>query len=93
MTKKMFDPPLNLLEQRFQALQERAASLPEGSRSELEADLRGLSQAIAALRAAGGSPQAEGPDFPVAQDSPVPADTILSNIFRAIPDLLTVHFP
>ena len=64
MTRTLFDPPLDLLERRFQALQERAASLPEACRPELETALQELSQAIAALRAAreaGESPPGASP--------------------------------
>ena len=85
MTRTLFDPPLDLLERRFQALQERAASLPKASRQGLEGVLQELSQAIAALRAnreAGESPPAATPGR---------CDTILSHVFSAIPDLLTIH--
>ncbi len=100
MTGKLSDQPLKTLEQRFQALRERASGLPETSRQKLETAFQELSQAIAALRAAGGDPPVEIPGGPKASDGggpgepppagPVPCDTILSNIFNAIPDLLTV---
>jgi len=85
MTRTLLDQPLDTLERRFQALQKRAAGLPEASRQELETALQELSQAIAALRAdreAGGSPPAA---------SPSPCEAMLSHVFRAIPDLLTIH--
>ena len=89
MTRKLCDQPLDLLERRFQALQERAASLPEASRQELETALQELSQAIAALRAAG-RPAGQGPGPPAASRAPGRCDTILQHVFDAIPDLLTV---
>ena len=52
MTRKLLDQPLDLLEQRFQALRDQAGGLPEACRQELEPALQELSQAIAALRAA-----------------------------------------
>ncbi len=64
MTGKLFDPPLDLLERRFQALRDQLGARPEVSRPELETALQGLSQAIAALRAdreVGGSPAADTP--------------------------------
>ena len=89
MTAKLSDQGLDTLERRFQALRDHIRAMPEACRPELEGALQDLSQAIAALRAAGGTSPAEAPDCPEA-DSPAPADTILFNIFRAIPDLLTV---
>ena len=66
MTRTLFDPPLDLLARRFQALRDQLGALPEACRPELEGALQELSQAIAALRAdreAGGTP---GPDAPAA---------------------------
>ena len=60
MTGKLFDPHLDILEQRFQTLRDQIGARPEACRPELEGALQELSQAIAALRAdrgAGGSPQ------------------------------------
>ena len=90
MTGKLGDQGLDTLERRFQALRDQLGAMPEACRPELETALQELSQAIAALREAGGSPPAESPDGPEAADSTASADTILYNIFRAIPDLLTV---
>jgi PAS domain S-box-containing protein len=58
MTGTLFDPHLDLLERRFQALRDQLGAMSEGCRHELEGTLQELSQAIAALRAdrkAGGS--------------------------------------
>jgi two-component system, cell cycle sensor histidine kinase and response regulator CckA len=90
MTRKLLDQPLDLLEQRFQALRKRAGGLPQASRQELEPALQDLFQAIAALQAARGSLPAEAPDGPAEDVFPAPAEAIFQNIFSAIPDLLTV---
>ena len=85
MTRTLFDQPLDLLERHFQDLQERAANLPEASRTGFSTALQELSQAIAALRAgraAGASPPAAAPG---------PCEAMLRHVFNAIPDLLTIH--
>ena len=64
MTGKLFDPHLDLLERRFQALRDQIGAMPEACRPELEGALQELSQAIAALRAdreAGESPRPAPP--------------------------------
>ena len=52
MANKLFDQPLDTLEQRFLALQNQAGRLPETSCKKLKTALQDLSQAIASLRAA-----------------------------------------
>jgi two-component system, cell cycle sensor histidine kinase and response regulator CckA len=88
MTRKSGGQPLDLLEQRFQALCERAAGLPKASRKELEPALQELSQAIALAREAGLRPAADPPGDPAGP--PRRCETILQHVFEAIPDLLTV---
>jgi PAS domain S-box-containing protein len=83
MVRKSLAQQLDTLEKRWQELQERAGAWPE-VREGLEAAFREVSQAIGALRAA----QEAGLTPPAA--SPAHCETILSNIFNAIPDLLTV---
>jgi len=64
MSGKLFDPHLDLLERRFQALREQIGATPESCRPELEGALLELSQAIAALRAdreAGGTQPIDPP--------------------------------
>jgi PAS domain S-box-containing protein len=90
MIRKSGDQLLDELERRFQALRDQLATLPEAGGLELATALQKVSEAIAALRAAGGSPAAEAPDRPAAADSPAPADTILRHVFNAIPDMLNV---
>ena len=78
MTGKLFDPHLDLLEQRFQALRDQLGAMPEVCRPEVEGALQELSQAIAALRAAGGEPSGRGSRLPPKQQtSPAPAEAIL----------------
>jgi two-component system cell cycle sensor histidine kinase/response regulator CckA len=94
MTIKLKDQPLSTLERRFQALKDKAAGLPEACREELKTALQEVSQAIAALRAAreaklslmGGTPGG-----PPVQEDPGRANTILDDVFCAIPNLLTIH--
>jgi two-component system cell cycle sensor histidine kinase/response regulator CckA len=88
MTAKSLAQRLEVLEQRWQELQDRARACPE-ARAALAAAFGAVSQAIAALRAAGKSLPAALAGAPPAP-SPAPYETILSNIFNAIPDLLTV---
>ena len=90
MTRESDDRPLDLLERRFKALRDQLAALPEAARPGLETAIQEVSQAIDALRAAGGCPLAEAPDCPEAADAPASADTILRHVFSAIPDMLTV---
>ena len=59
MTRKSGDRPLDELERRFQTLRDQIGARPEAGWPELETALQEVSQAIAALRAAGGSPPAE----------------------------------
>jgi PAS domain S-box-containing protein len=103
MTGKLFDPHLDLLEQRFQTLLDQI-----GARPELEGALQELSQAIAALRAnreAGGTlepappagreaqaGQADKQPSPMSPETlPGPCEAMLRHVLNAIPDLLTVH--
>ncbi len=114
MTGKLFDPHLDLLEQRFQALRDQIEALPEACRPALEGALQELSRAIAALRVdrEAGRPAAAGPGVRQAYEggpsvdppaAPLPAshdqlpalgpgscETILSHLFSAIPDLITI---
>ena len=90
MTRKSGDRPLDELERRFQALRDQVGALPEAGRPGLKTALQEVSQAIAALRTAGGCSPAEAPDCPAAADSPAPADAILRHVFSAIPDMLAV---
>jgi two-component system, cell cycle sensor histidine kinase and response regulator CckA len=73
-----FNHHLNALEQRFQALRDQAGGLPE-AREALAPALQGVAGALAALKAA------HQPE--VMPGSP---ETILSQIFEAIPDLVNV---
>ena len=70
MTGKLFDPHLELLERRFQALRDQVGAMFEACRPELEGALQELSQAIAALRAdrETGRPAAAGPGVPQAHE-------------------------
>ena len=93
MAGKSDDHHLDTLEQRFQALRDRAGGLPEACRRQLDTALQEVSQAIAALRQereAGGSPPAELLAPQETRPPPDRCDTILQHIFSAIPDLLTV---
>jgi two-component system, cell cycle sensor histidine kinase and response regulator CckA len=90
MTRKLGDRPLKTLERAVQSLGEQVRALPEASRRELAATLQEVSRAIAALRAAEGSPPTE---IPGGREGELPlgrCETILQHIFSAIPDLLTV---
>jgi PAS domain S-box-containing protein len=94
MTRNLADQPLATLAQSFQALEDRAARLPEACREELKAAFREVSQAIAAVHAAREaelSLLASTPGGPLVQVNPSRADTILGHVFNAIPDLLTIH--
>jgi two-component system cell cycle sensor histidine kinase/response regulator CckA len=94
MTRNLADQPLTTLARSFQALEDHAARLPAACREELQAAFQEVSQAIAALHAAqeGGLSLVAGtPGEPQVQEDPGGADTILRHVFRAIPDLLTIH--
>jgi two-component system cell cycle sensor histidine kinase/response regulator CckA len=94
MTRNLADQPLTTLEQSFQALEDQAARLPAACREELQTAFQEVSQAIAALR---GAREAElsllvgTPGEPPVQEDPGRANTILGDVFNAIPDLLTIH--
>ncbi|MCK9377164.1 MAG: PAS domain S-box protein [Syntrophobacterales bacterium] len=86
-TKQLLDD----LEQRFfQKLRDRAGAWPETCRQELEAELQEISQDLAAWREAGPAPEPHDPSSPGTADDATHFQTILSQIFAAIPDLLTV---
>ncbi len=93
MPRKLTDQPLATLEHCFQALKDKAGSLPEACRQELTTDFQKLAQAIAGLRE---DREAESrllkgtPDGPQVQEDLDQADTILRHVFRTIPDLLTI---
>ncbi|MGA9755048.1 MAG: PAS domain S-box protein [Desulfobaccales bacterium] len=77
MTRKLGDQPLDLLEQRFQALRDQAGGLSGNCRPELETALLEVSQAIAAVREARQAetgPQQDPPDAPEPPASPASRD-------------------
>jgi two-component system cell cycle sensor histidine kinase/response regulator CckA len=102
MIRKSLAQHLDTLEKRWQELQDKAGVLPEAC-EDLEIALREVSLAIAAVRAAheaGLTPPEEipgGPEAPAGgapgeppPETPARCETILSNIFNAIPDQLSV---
>lgn len=96
MTAKLLAQHLEVLGKRWQELQDKAAACPEAWEA-LAPAIEAVSQAIRALRAAGESlpaATAGGLETPAGEvltaASPAPYETILSNIFNAIPDLVTV---
>ena len=94
MSRKFFDPHLDLLERRFQTLREQIGATPEACRPELEGALQELSQAIAALRADREAQGSQGGESHSTVDPAAylsPCEAMLRHVFNAIPDLLTIH--
>jgi two-component system cell cycle sensor histidine kinase/response regulator CckA len=96
MIRKSLAQQLDTLEKRWQELQERAGAWPE-VREKLATAFREVSQAIGALRAARAEAVPGGQEAPAGgapgeppPEAPARCETILSNIFNAIPDHLTV---
>ncbi len=90
MTRKLTEQRLDDLKQRVQKLRNRAGAWPEACRQELEAELQGFSQDLAAWREAGPAPEPHDPGRPGGQEAPDRGDAILRHLFKAIPDVLTV---
>ncbi len=90
MTRELTKQLLDDLERRFQQLRDRAGAWPEACRQELEAELQGFSQDLAALRQAGPVPEPPDQGGPGVQEASRRCDAILRHYFSAIPDVLAV---